>query len=57
MRQKKCKGYIPEEILNERHDPKVFNEAMNRLLHVDERKQKYGHLIGGREKGKNLILP
>ena len=31
MRQKKCKGYIPEEILNERHDPKVFNEAMNRL--------------------------
>lgn len=57
MRQKKCKGYIPEEILNERYDPKAFDEAMNKLLHVDERKQKHGHLMGGREKGKNLILP
>lgn len=53
MKQKKCKGYIPEEILNERYDPKAFDKAINRLLHVDERKQKYGHLMGGQKKGKN----
>lgn len=52
MRQKKCKGYIPEEILNERHDPKVFNEAMNRLLHVDKRKQEYEHLIDRQKKAR-----
>lgn len=53
MKQKKCKGYIPKEILNERHDPKVFNEAMNRLLHVDKRKQEYEHFIDRQKKGKN----
>lgn len=53
MKQKKRKGYIPEEILNERYDPEAFDEVMNRLLHVDERKQKYGHLMGGQKKGKN----
>lgn len=51
--KQKHKGYIPKEILNERHDPQVFNDAMDRLLHVDKRKQEYEHLINGRKKGKN----
>lgn len=53
MKQKKRRGYIPEEILNERYDPKAFDEAMNKLLHVDKRKQEYEHLIDRQKKGKN----
>lgn len=53
MKQKKRKGYIPEEILNERHDPKAFDEAMNRLLHVDKRKQEYKRIMDKYKKGKN----
>ena len=53
MKQKKRKGYIPEEILNERHDPKAFDEAMNILLHVDRRKREYQNLIDRQKKGKN----
>lgn len=31
----KRKGFIPEEILNEEHDPIVFDKAMDVLLHTD----------------------
>ena len=53
MKQKKRKGYIPEEILNERHDPKAFDEAMNRLLHGDKRKHEYNRIGDKYKKGQN----